>query len=351
MKKQKVASLLVLTVIGFAGAGAFFAPMIRAEEGTHGARNETPDEKRWQAVAPGRVEPLSGEIKIVAPVSAVIGEVLVKANDKVVAGEPLVRLVDAEAQARLATAEAQVAARKRSRNDESPSSRAATRRKAEDAVADAEKALSDAQANADKAAIDKRAGRGSDADVNTARTALTQAQDRLKQQKAELRRIESESNTPLPTQAEGQYNIARSELATARAAVEKLTIRAPMAGTVLQVNAKVGELATPMGPQPLVLFGDVSSLRVRAEVDEHDFGEIKIGQSVQVRPAAFRDREIVGKVAVIAPLVEPGRINARGQRNVTDVDVVEVLVDLPESAELAVGMKVDAYFPPDAKTN
>jgi HlyD family secretion protein len=351
MKKSKVLSLLVLTVVGLAGAGAISAPMIRAEEATRPARNEALDEKRWQAVAPGRVEPLSGEIKIAAPLPGVIGEVLVKANDKVVAGEPLVRLVDPEAQARLATAEAQVAARKRARNDESPSSRAATRRKGEDAVADADKALSDAQATADKAAIEKRAGRGSDTDLTAARTALSQAQDRLRQQKAELRRIEADTSTPLPSQAEGQYNIARSELAAARAAVEKMSIRAPLAGTVLQVNAKAGELASPAALQPLVLFGDVSALRVRAEVDEHDFGEIKIGQSVLVRAAAFRDREIVGKVAFIAPLVEPGRINARGQRNVTDVDVVEVLVDLPESGELAVGMKVDAYFPPDTKTN
>ena len=49
-----------------------------------------------------------------------------------------------------------------------------------------------------------------------------------------------------------------------------------------------------------------------------------------MRAAAFRGREFAGKVSFIAPIVEPGRINARGQRNLTDVDVVEVLVDLAE---------------------
>jgi HlyD family secretion protein len=106
-------------------------------------------------------------------------------------------------------------------------------------------------------------------------------------------------------------------------------------------------LASPSNAQPLLILGDTSALRVRAELDERDFGEIKIGQPVLVRAAAFRGREFAGKVAFIAPIVEPGRISARGQRNVTDVDVVEVLVDLAQPDPLAVGMKVDVYFQPE----
>jgi HlyD family secretion protein len=347
MQRRKIVGLLALCIGGVAAAAAALVPMIRAEEAARTSRIETPDDKRWQAVAPGRVEPTSGEIKIAAPIVGVIGEVLVKANDKVFAGEPLIRLVDSEAQARLATAEAQIALRKRARNDESPSSRASTRRKAEDGVADADKALSEAQAAVDRAAIERRAGRGSDADVDAARAALSRAQDRLKQQKAELRKVEADTNTPLPTQVEGQLNVARTELAVAQAAVEKLTIRAPIGGTVLQVNGKAGELASPSGTQPMVLLGDVSTLRVRAELDERDFGEIKIGQPALVRAAAFRGRDFAGKVIFIAPIVEPARINSRGQRSVTDVDVVEVLIDLAEPDALAVGMKVDVYFRPD----
>ena len=342
--KHKAAVLVVLGAVAVGLAFAALAPRMGAEEAGRATRPDAPDEKRWQAVAPGRVEPASGEIKIVAPVVGVIGQVLVKANDKVFTGEPLVRLTDNEALARLATAEAQIAVRKRARNDQSASSRAAARRKAEDAVADADKAVAEAQVALDKAAVEMRAGRASDADLDATRAALSRAQDRLKQQKDELRKIEAAANTPLPTAAEGQLNIARTEFSAAAAAIEKMTIRAPLAGTVLQVNAKTGELAAPSNAQPLVLLGDVSALRVRAELDERDFGEIKVGQPVLVRAAAIRGREFAGKVAFIAPLVEPGRINSRGQRSLTDVDVVEVLVDLAEADPLAVGMKVDVYF-------
>jgi HlyD family secretion protein len=338
----------MLGLAGLAGVLATIAPRIGAQEAARGTRAEVAEEKRWQAVAPGRIEPASGEIRIVPSLVGVIGEVLVKPNDKVFAGEPLIRLIDHEAQARLASAEAQVALRRRVRNDEAAPSRAAARRRAEDAAAEAERAVVEAQAALDKAAIDLRSGRGSEPSLESARSTWARAQERLRQQRAELRRVENDNNTPLPSQSEGQLNIARAELLAAEAAVAKLTIRAPAAGTVLQVNAKSGELASPSAPQPLLLLGDVSALRVRAELDERDFGEIRVGQPVIVRAAAFRGREFPGKVSVIAPIVEPGRISARGQRTLSDVDVVEVLVELTEPGPLAVGMKVDVYFRADS---
>jgi HlyD family secretion protein len=344
--KVKTALLAVLNLAVLATSLAVPAARTYAQAPARAATTDAAEEKRWLAVAPGRVEPLSGVIRVAVPVMGVIDEVLVRAGDAVFAGEPLVSLVDHEARARLAAAEAQVALRRRVRNKESAASGAAVRRWAEDAAADAEIAVSEARSFVDKAAVERRAGRGSDADVEAARSGLKRAQAGLVLQKTELRRIEA--NAPLPTQAEGQLNIARSELLAAQAAIEKMTIRAPMDATILQINARLGELASPSTAQPLVLLGNVSVLRVRAEVDERDITKIKVGQSALVRPAAFRDREIAGTVSLIAPLVEAGHHNALGQRNMTDVDVVEVLVDLGQPGPLMVGMKVDVYFRQDS---
>jgi HlyD family secretion protein len=354
--------------IAIAVALAALAARTGERESARAARPEGADEKRWQAVAPGRVEPVSGTIKIAAPAMGVIAQVLVKVNDKVFAGEPLVRLVDSEARARLAAAEAQVAFRVRARNDESApaqplrpslrrraeapaadSDKAAARRRAEDAVADAVKAAAQAQADLDKAALDRRAGTASDTTVEAARAALARAQDAVRQQRAGLRRIEADPGTPLPTFADGQVNVARAEAAAAAAALDQLTIRAPISGTVLQVNAKPGELAAPSNAQPLLVIADVSALRVRAELDERDLGDIKVGQPALIRSDAFRGREVAGKVSFIAPIVEQSRLNRPGQRNVTDVDVVEVLVDVAQPDPLAVGMKVDVYFQPEGR--
>jgi hypothetical protein len=154
----------------------------------------------------------------------------------------------------------------------------------------------------------KRAGSGSDAAMASARAAWTSAQDNLERQRTQLRRVEAQSGTPLPTQVEGELNAVRSDLRVAIAELEKLTIRAPAASTVLQVDAKSGELAAPTLPQPLLILGDLSRLRVRAELDEHDVGKIKPGDAVVVRADAFRGRDFAGTVAAIAPLVQGGSI-------------------------------------------
>src|SRR6516162_6328150 len=87
------------------------------------------------AVAPGVVEPRSGQVKIAAPVIGRVSDVMVKINDKVAADQPLVRLDDEDAEARVASAQAQVAMREKARNEKS-AGKAANRRDAEDAVAD-----------------------------------------------------------------------------------------------------------------------------------------------------------------------------------------------------------------------
>jgi HlyD family secretion protein len=140
----------------------------------------------------------AGEIKIWAPVIG--SEVPVNANDKVHAGEPLLRIDDEEARARIAMAQAQVTMRKRARNDQA-AGKAADRRKAEDAVADAEATVVEARDAFDKAALAKRAGGGSGADIATARAAWKSAQDGLDQQRAQLRKLETESKTTFTDRA------------------------------------------------------------------------------------------------------------------------------------------------------
>jgi HlyD family secretion protein len=153
-----------------------------------------------------------------------------------------------------------------------------------------------------------------------------------------------EADSPLPTALEGQLNIARAEYAVARSALDKMTVRAPIDGTVLQINVRAGELASPASLQPLLLLADLSALCVRAELDERDLGSIKIRQAVSVRAAAFPGREFEGSVSSIAPLVEPGRLAPPGTRNQTDVDMAQVVVGLMGSGQLSVGMKADVYF-------
>ena len=351
--------LLALVVFGAVSTIPEFTPNFRADElhpapsgsvvqsvaTQRSSAQDSPAQGSWEAVTLGRVEPRSGETKIAAPLpGGRIADVLVKANEEVFAGELLVRLDDDEAIARVAEADAQVALHKRARNDQSAPAASADRRKAEDAAADSERGLADARAALDKTTADWRTGTASKTDLDTARSALSRAQDRVRERQEALAKLKALADTPLPTRLEGELNVAQAEWRMAQAALEKTQIRAPADGVVLRVDAKKGELGGP-SPQPaLVVIGDVSALRVRAEVSEQDLGRIRAGQNVLVRAAAFRGREFDGKVSSVARIVAPSRINSGDPRKFNDIDVLEVLVDLPDPGPLVVGEQVDVYF-------
>jgi hypothetical protein len=65
---------------------------------------------------------------------------------------------------------------------------------------------------------------------------------------------------------------------------------------------------------------------------------------VVVRAAAFHNHEFDGKVSSVARVVGPSRINSGDPRKFNDVDVLEVVVDLPDPGPLVVGEQVDVYF-------
>ena len=342
MSKRRTALVAILGPVIAAGIFMAVATTARVEPAGRGMTAGAPEDKRWQAVAPGSVEPCSGQIKIGTAGVGLIDKVLVKVNDTVFAGEPLIHLSDDEFVARLAAAEAQVAMRKRAQDEEAATGKANNRREAKDAVADAERAVYGARSAVDRAAAELRANGGPDDGLSAARLALTRAQGELTKRQAELRKIEADS--PLPTAVEGQLSIARAEYAVARSALDKMTVRAPIDGTVLQINVRAGELAAPASLQPPLLLADLSALCVRAELDQRDLGAIKVRQPVSVRAAAFPGRDFEGSVSSIAPLVEPGRLEPPGTRNQTDADVVQVMVKLMGASQLVVGMKADAYF-------
>jgi HlyD family secretion protein len=228
------------------------------------------------------------------------------------------------------------------RDSRSGSSRGQSRRDAEDALSEAETEVFEARSALDSAAARRRTGGAAGADIDAARAAVARAQERRQARAAALGKIEADG--PLPSQSEAQLTNARAQRAAARAAVDKMTIRAPLAGTVLQVNVNAGETAAPSSAQPLMLIADVSILIVRAELDERDVAGVRVRQPVVVRAAAFAGRDFPGKVASVAPLAEPARIKAREAHSLSDFDVVEARIDLERAGPLTSGMKVDVFF-------
>ena len=304
----------------------------------------------WAASAPGRIEPKGGEVRITAQMPGRITEVLAAVNDKVQAGDLLVRLDSGDLEARVAAADAEAAVRRRDRDQEKEtlSRVAAERRTAEDAAAAADRQLASQRIDFDRVFKAHHKGTASADDLKKGRDLMATARDKVEAARAQLRKVLSADGLPLQTRLEAALAAARAELSLADTMYERAHIRAPKTGSVLQVFATAGEGAQPSPENVLVIIGDVSSLRVRAEVEERDSGKIRIGQTAIVRSDAAPGKDFEGKVSAIAQALTPSRLGAKGPRKATDVDVLEIFIDLDGQPALLPGMRVDVFLKPDS---
>ena len=299
---------------------------------------------QWAASATGRVEPKDGEVRIASEVGGKIAEVLAKTNDQVKAGDLLLRLDDADYYTKIAAAAAEAGVRERERSEEQATGLALDRRSAEDAVAKAQRDVFAAHEAFDAAYRSAKTDKGAEDAAETARKDLASKQDALADAKNKLVEVEAKSGMPLPQRLEASLALARSDLTSAELALERTRIRAPADGTVLNVLAKVGETAVPSPDSALVVFGDMSNLRLRAEVEERDAAKVHVGQRVVVKADAFPDKTFEGTVTSISQSLGAPRIATRGPRRPNDVEVVEVMVDLDGHPPLFTGMRVDTFF-------
>jgi HlyD family secretion protein len=343
-------NMLIVAAILALGVGYYLPPTLSARTvevaKVESAPKKVTPKPVWAASAPGRIEPLGGEVRIGAQAPGRIVEVLVASGDKVAGGDLLVRLEDEELIARLHSIAADVAAKKRDRDSTEVTGKAADRRSAEDGLANAERALAQSRDELDRTLRSQKAG-SANPELDKARDAVNKARERVDQARTNLRKVLSPDNLPAPTRQEVALAAARAEQSMAEAAIERTRIRSASAGTVLQVNAKVGETAAPSPENALVVVGDLSSLRVRAEFEERDVGKLKSGQAAVVRSDAFPGKDFEGKVAVIAQALAPSRLGQRGPRKPSDIDVLEVLIDLAGQPPLLPGMRVDVFLRSD----
>lgn len=333
----RAAGLLVLGLAWLAPGGFI--------ESSLGAAADTAEKPAdWVAAAPGRVEPGGGEIRAGTSIPGRVAEVLVKVNNKVEEDELLIRLEDEEARARLSASEAQAGSARSDRDGQAATSGRDDVRKAEDLVYSAERSVTGARFDLDYALAAKRAGTGNEQTVADARRRMTEARDRFLRERIAFAAAQAKSNLPAPNRAESATSTARAEVAIAQALLDKTRIRAPAAGTVLQLHAVIGDVVAPAPDQPLAVLGDMSLLRVKAEVDEGDVAKIKMGQKAWVQSPSYPDKRFEGKVSRLAPSLAAPRITARGPRRPTDVDVLEVTIDLEGAPSLLPGMRVDSFF-------
>jgi HlyD family secretion protein len=317
----------------------------KAPDGAAGATEvQTAQRRVWAASSTGRVEPKGGEVRLSPEVPGRIVEVLAKTNETVSKGDLLVRLDDEDLMYKLVAARSEADVREREREEEPVTGLLLEIRQAQDKLSDSEREVFKARMAGDEVYRKVIAQQASDSDLIAAREVLRDAKRTASDDRVALNSLLAKEGVELPTRLESSLTIARTDVAQLEAAIEKTRIRAPADGTILNVWARVGEQANLSPQGSVVLFGDISSLNVRAEVEERDVVKVKVGQQVVVRADAFPGRDFEGVVTEMAPALGTPRIATRGPRRPNDIEVLEVLISLDGKPPLLTGMRVDVFF-------
>jgi HlyD family secretion protein len=292
----------------------------------------------------GLIEPRSENISVAAIVPGTVAEVLVKEGDVVSAGSVLFRLDDRQRQAEVAVQEANVrqAAAELTRWEHFP--------RVEDlppSAARVERAEADLSAKQDL--FERTRGLVqqnvlTDQDLIQAEQAMRAAKAAFSQAKTEDLRLRAGAWEQDLEVSRAALERARQLLKQAQVELDRLSVRAPIDGTVLKVDVRPGEyVGTPAG-QPLVVMGDVSTLHVRVDIDEQDLPRFRpdLKGTGYVRGDAVTPLSL--RFVRVEPLAEPKRSLTNAGNERVDTRVLQVIYAFEERPAVYVGQQIDVFL-------
>jgi len=243
--------------------------------------------------ASGIIEAMSENVSVGVPEAGLVTKVHVKVWDAIQEGQPLFTLDDRELQAQLAVNEA----------------------------------------NAQVA----------DATLGKLRDQLKRLQgvnDRRAVSEDEVRTKENEVNV-----ARAQLEAARAQVAQNQVCLQRLTVRAPRTGTILQVNIRPGEYASATPKNAAMVLGDVEHLQVRADVDEQNAPRLQAGQIATAYLKGDTTQPIELRFVRVEPYVVPKTSLTGGSTERVDTRVLQVIYSFakPEDRPVYVGQQVDLF--------
>lgn len=256
----------------------------------------------------GIVEAESRNIDVGTSLPGIVAELNVRVGQQVKAGAPLFRIDERETRAQLAIKRADLA-------------------KTRAEVTEAEAGLRDAQSllNFAEAVTDKRAI--SSEELERRRNAALIAKAKLESARAGVKQAEA-------------------GLAASETELERLTVRAPIDGEILQANVRPGEFApTGVMSKPLLVMGRLDALHVRVDIDENDAWRFDRNGKAVAFLRGNRDFSTELTLAYVEPYVVPKKSLTGDTTERVDTRVLQALYRFdPNKLNTYVGQQMDVYI-------
>lgn len=194
--------------------------------------------------------------------------------------------------------------------------------------------------------------------LRTQQAGVAVAEAALQKARTPLARIETLHQTGVVPDDEldarrNDVALAATQLAAAQAAaaqtealLARLTVRAPIAGTILQVNVRPGEYANVLSSIAPVVMGDIDRMQVRADIDEQLAPRVRPGAKAVGYLKGDTEHPIELTFVRIEPFVVPKRSLTGASTERVDTRVLQVIFSFPNDPahQAYVGQQMDLYI-------
>lgn len=146
--------------------------------------------------------------------------------------------------------------------------------------------------------------------------------------------------------AVAQLAAARAAVTQTQALIERLVVRSPIAGTILQVNLRAGEYASTAATRAPLILGNIDEVQVRADVDEQLAPRVKAGQKAVGYVKGDTAHPIPLEFVRIEPYVVPKVSLTGGSAERVDTRVLQLIYAFRNTPErpVYVGQQMDVYI-------
>ena len=178
--------------------------------------------------------------------------------------------------------------------------------------------------------------------VAKAQAAYDTAEKAVEIARAQLRALQAGATEEQLDAARSQVKEAQAAVSAVQAKLDKLKLKAPISGTVLQRTINEGEIAAPGAT--LFLLGNLDEVTLTIYVTEEDLGKVQVGQAVRVKVDSYPNEIFPGRVVQISSEAEfmPKNVQTKEER-IKMVFAVKVRIPNPEH-KLRAGMPADAII-------
>ena len=193
-------------------------------------------------------------------------------------------------------------------------------------------------------------------DILEARAKVAAAKSDLDYVRDQLQSLETGEESLQVEAARAGISLAEAGLIQARAMIDqaeagldvllaqesKLKVKSPVDGVILSLNVMEGEITGP--GSTLMTVASLDELKLTVYISEENYGQVKLGQAVEIRVDSFPGEKFKGDVVYIADQAEftPRNVQTVEGRKTT-VYAIKILVDNP-TGELKPGMPTDVFF-------